>query len=115
VDSLRPTWVHQDDPDASGHRRWRPAQALPPAGRRLDSPDAPDAPLGNTRRLTWTGDTGQVTEPCEAATRHVMTPVETTATAVTEVRMTEPIPQALHDTQVAPDAQLGAAGSGDAT
>jgi transposase len=115
VDRLRQTWVHQDYPDASGHRRWRPAQALPPAGRRLDSPDDPDAHVGNTRSITWTGDTVQVTETCDAATLHVMTPVETTAAAVTEVRMTEPIQQALHAKQVAPDAQLGAAGDVDAT
>lgn len=115
MDILRQTWVHPDDPDEHGPLRWRQAQDLPPAGRRMDSPDDPDAHVGNTRRITWTGDNVQVTETCDEATLHVMTHVETTEAAVPDVRMTEPIQPALNDTQVTPDAHLVDAGDVDAT
>jgi transposase len=57
----------------------------------------------------------QVTETGDDATRHVMTPVETTEAAVTDVTMTAPIQQALSDKQVAPDEHLVDAGDVDAT
>jgi transposase len=115
VDIRRQTWVHQYDTDAHGHLRWRQAQDRPPAGMRMDSPDDPDAHVGHTRRLTWTGDTGPVTETGDEATLHVMTHVETTEAAVTAVTMTEPSQHALHNKQVAPDAHIVDAGDVDAT
>jgi hypothetical protein len=81
----------------------------------MDSPYDPDAHFGNKRRITWTGYTGHVTETCDEATLHVMTHVETTEAAVTDVTMTEPIQQALSDKQVAPDKHLVDAGYVDAT
>jgi transposase len=81
----------------------------------MDSPYAPDAHFGNNRRITGTGYTVHVTEPCDAAALHVMTHVETTEAAVTDVTMTEPIQQALSDKQVAPDEHLVDAGDVDAT
>jgi hypothetical protein len=59
----------------------------------MDSPDAPDAHFGNKRRITWIGDTVHVTETRDDATLHVMTHVETTEAAVTDVSMTAPIQQ----------------------
>jgi transposase len=115
VDSRRQTWVHQYDTDEPGHLCWRQAQDLPPADRRMDSPYDPDAPCGNTRRITWTGDNVHMTAIGDEATLHVMTPVETTEAAVTDVRMTEPLQQALSANQVAPDAPIVDAGYGDAT
>jgi transposase len=81
---------------------------------RLDSPDDPDAHFGNTRRITWTGDKVPVTETCDEATLHVMTPIETSEAAVTEVTMTEPIQQALHAKPAAPDEHSVDAGYVDA-
>jgi transposase len=115
VDILRQTWVHQYDTDEHGHLRWRQAQDLPPAGRRMDSPYDPDAHFGNKRSITWTGYKVHVTETCDDATLHVITHVETTEAAVTDVTMTEPIQQALNDKQMAPDEHLVDAGYVDAT
>jgi transposase len=38
VEILRQTWVYQYYTDEQGRLRWRTAQNLPPAGRRIDSP-----------------------------------------------------------------------------
>ena len=38
VEILRQTWVYQYYTDEQGRLRWRTAQNLPPAGRRMDSP-----------------------------------------------------------------------------
>jgi transposase len=115
VDILRQTWVHQYYTDEEGHLRWRQAQDLPPAGMRMDSPYDPDAHFGNKRSITWTGYKVHVTETCDDATLHVITHVETTEAAVTDVTMTEPIQQALNDKQVAPDEHIVDAGYVDAT
>jgi transposase len=82
---------------------------------RMDSPYDPDAHFGNKWSITWTGYKVHVTETCDEATLHVMTHVETTEAAVTDVTMTEPIQQALNDKQVAPDEHLVDAGYVDAT
>jgi transposase len=81
---------------------------------RVDSPDDPDAHFGHKRRLTWTGDNVHVTETRDDATLPVMTHSETTAAAVTDVRLPEPSQQALSDQPVAPDAHLVDAGDVDA-
>jgi transposase len=91
VDILRQTWVHQYYTDEHGHLGWRQAQDLPPAGMRMDSPYDPDAHFGNKRSITWTGYKVHVTETCDDATLHVITHVETTEAAVTDVTMTAPI------------------------
>ena len=79
---------------------------------RMDAPYDPDAPYGNKRRVTWTGYKGPMTETCDDATLHVMTPVATTDAAVTDVTMTEPRHQALANTQCAPESPSVDAGSG---
>src|SRR5262245_55359107 len=81
----------------------------------MDSPYDPDAPFGNKRSITWTGYKVQMTETCDDATLHVMTHVETTEAAATDVSMTAPIQQALSDKQVAPDEHLVEEGYVDAT
>jgi DDE family transposase/transposase-like protein DUF772 len=115
VDILRQTWVYQYSTDEQGHLRWRTAQNLPPAGMRMDSPSDPDAHYGNKRSITWTGDKVHMTETCDDDTLHVMTHVETTEAAVTDVTMTEAIHQALVDTQLPPETHIVDAGSVDAT
>ena len=94
VELLRLTWVHPYYTDANGPLRLRQAKDLPPAGRRVDSPDDPEAPFGNQRNPTWTGSKVHLTETCEANALHVMTHVETTEAAVSDGVMTEPIHQA---------------------
>ena len=115
VEILRQTWMYQYYTDEQGRLRWRTAQNLPPAGRRIDSPYDPDAHFGNKRSVTWTGYKVHVTETCEDDTLHVITHVETTEAAVTDVTMTEPIHQALTDKQLAPETHIVDAGYVDAT
>ena len=115
VEILRQTWVYQYDTDEQGRLRWRTAQHLPPAGRRMDSPYDPEAHFGKKRRVTWTGDKVPMTETCDDDTLHVITHVETTEAAVTDVTMTAPIHQALADTQLVPETHIVDAGYVDAT
>jgi transposase len=112
---LRRTWVYQYYTDEQGHLRWRTAQNLPPAGMRMDSPYDSDAHFGNKRSVTWTGYKVHMTETCDDDTLHVITHVETTEAAVTDVTMTEPIHQALADKQLAPETHIVDAGYVDAT
>jgi transposase len=81
----------------------------------MDSPYDPDAHFGNKRSVTWTGYKVHVTETCDADTLHVMTHVDTTEAAVTDVMMTEPIHQALADKQLTPETHIVDAGYVDAT
>jgi transposase-like protein DUF772 len=97
IEILRQTWVYQYYTDDQGHLRWCTAQNLPPAGMRMDSPYDPEAHYGNKRSITWTGYKVHVTETCDTDTLHVITHVETTEAAVTDVTMTAPIQRALCD------------------
>jgi transposase len=115
IEILRQTWVYQYYTDEQGRLRWRTAQNLPPAGMRMDSPYDRDAHFGNKRSVTWTGDKVHMTETCDEDTLHVITHVETTAAAVTDVTMTEPIHQALTNKQLAPETHIVDAGYVDAT
>ena len=115
VEILRQTWVYQYYTDEQGQLRWRTAQNLPPAGRRMDSPYDPDAHFGNKRSITWTGYKVHMTETCEEDSLHVITHVETTEAAVTDVTMTEPIHHALADKQLVPETHIVDAGYVDAT
>jgi transposase len=81
----------------------------------MDSPYDPDAPFGNKRSVTWTGYKVPRTATGDEDTLHVIPHVETTEAAGTDVTLTEPIPQALADTQLAPETPIIDAGYGDAT
>ena len=87
----------------------------PPAGIRMASPYDPDAPCGNKRCVTWTGDKGHMTETCDEDPWPVMTHVEPPEAAVSDVTMTEPIHHALTTKQLAPEIPSVDAGYGDAT
>jgi len=76
----------------------------------MDSPYDPDAHFGNKRSITWTGYKVHLTETCDEDMLHVITHVETTAAAVTDVTMTEPIHHALADKQLVPDTHIVDAG-----
>lgn len=114
VDILRQTWVHQYYTDAHGVLRWRKAPDLPPAGQRMDSPYDPDAHFGNKRSITWTGYKVHKTETCEDDTLHVITHVETTEAAMSDVSMTAPIQHALAAKQLTPATHIVDAGYVDA-
>ena len=75
----------------------------------------PTRTIGNKRSVTWTGYKVHMTETCDADTLQVITHIETTAAAVTDVTMTAPIHQALADKQLAPESHIVDAGYVDAT
>jgi transposase len=114
VELLRQTWVHQYYTDANGQLRLRQAKDLPPAGTRVDSPYDPEAHFGNKRSMTWTGYKVHLTETCDADALHVITHIETTEAAVSDVAMTEPIHHALAAHQLTPDEHVVDAGYVDA-
>jgi transposase len=114
VEVLRQTWMYQYSTDENAHLRWRQAKNLPPAGMRIDSPYDPEAHFGNKRSITWTGYKVHLTETWEDDAPHIMTHVETTEAAVTDVTMTKPIHQALCKKERAPDHHIVDAGYVDA-
>lgn len=114
VEILRQTWVYQYYTDENAQLRWRQAKNLPPAGMRIDSPYDPEAHFGNKRSITWTGYKVHLTETCEDDAPHLITHVETTAAAVTDVTMTQAIHHALQEKGVPPEHHIVDAGYVDA-
>lgn len=113
VDILRRNWLYQywiED----GQVRLRKATDLPPAGLRIDSPYDPEAHYGNKRSTVWTGYKVHLTETCDENEIHLITHVETTLAAVTDVARTEPIQQALKEKELLPKEHLVDAGYVDA-
>lgn len=80
----------------------------------MDSPYDSEAHFGNKRSITWTGYKVHLTETCEGSDLHLMTHVETTEAAVTDVTMTEPIHRALATKQLTPETHIVDAGYVDA-
>jgi len=111
---LRQTWGHQYYYDEQGQLRWRKAQDLPPAGMRVDSPYDPEAHFGNKRSITWTGYKVHMTETCEEDAPHLITHIETTEAAITDVTMTTPIHRALAARHLTPTTHIVDAGDVDA-
>lgn len=109
VDILRRTWVYQYWVD-DGVVRWRKAGELAPAGVRLDSPYDPEAHFGNKRTTTWTGYKVHLTETCDPDRIHLITHVDTTLAAVSDVDRTGAIHDALAEKQLRPREHLVDAG-----
>lgn len=113
VEILRRNWLYQfwlDD----GQVRLRKAGELPPAGIRIDSPYDPEAHYGNKRSTVWTGYKVHLTETCNQQEIHLITQVETTLAAITDVAMTSSIHQALKQKELLPKEHLVDAGYVDA-
>ncbi len=113
VGVLRQTWLFQYWVD-DGQLRFRKAGELPPAGMRMDSPYDPQAHYGNKRSVTWTGYKVHLTETCDEKQIHLITHVDTTLAAISDVARTEPIQKALEEKQLLPDEHLVDAGYVDA-
>jgi transposase len=71
--------------------KMRPAEWMPPAGRRFDSPYEPDSRYGNKRSQTWHGYKVHVSETCEPGQVHLITQVRTTPAHVQDIEMTAAI------------------------
>lgn len=113
VEILRRNWLYQFWVE-EGQVRLRKATDLPPAGLRIDSPYDPEAHYGNKRSTVWTGYKVHLSETCAENEIHLITHVETTLAAVTDVAMTEPIHQALQEKGILPAEHLVDAGYVDA-
>ncbi len=113
VEILRRNWLYQYWIE-EGQVRLRKAGDLPPAGQRMDSPYDPEAHYGNKRAVTWTGYKVHLTESCDEAEIHLITQVETTLAAVSDVARTAPIHQALKEKELLPKEHLVDAGYVDA-
>lgn len=112
VDVLRRVWRQQyHAPDETGRVRWRMAGALPPGALLILSPYDPEARCGGKRDLAWVGDTAHVTETCDDDRPHLITHVETTPAATTDVELTEPVHAALAEHDLLPRTHLVDAGS----
>jgi transposase len=109
VDVLRRTWLYQYWVD-DGVVRWRKAGELAPAGVRLDSPYDPEAHFGNKRTATWTGYKVHLTETCDPEQIHLITHVDTTLAAVSDVARTADIHDALAEKRLRPREHLVDAG-----
>jgi transposase len=115
LQTLRQVWrppcdASPEDPPG----RWRHADDLPPAPRRLRSPEDPEARSGNTRETAWTGDQGPRTDPCEDETPKLMTAVRTTPATPPEVAVRPPMQDTLATRPGTPRAPCVEAGSGSA-
>ena len=64
VTALCQMWKHQFE-IKGGKVQFRPAQELPPAGERFDSPYDIEARYGNKRATTWRGYKVHFTETCD--------------------------------------------------
>ncbi|MDQ6694228.1 MAG: IS1182 family transposase, partial [Chloroflexota bacterium] len=115
VQVLRRVWVQQYMV-IKGQIQLRPAQDLPPAGARIDSPYDPQASYGNKRSTTWTGYKVHVTETCgrDPDEVHLITNVETTQAHIADADLTAPIHKRLATKELLPDEHLLDAGYVDA-
>src|SRR6195952_910674 len=75
VGTLRDVWRIHYAREENGPPRWRAGAELPPVGERLQSPYDPEAHYSTKRQMEWSGYKGHVTETCDAAAAHLLTPV----------------------------------------
>jgi transposase len=57
---------------------WREADNIPPAARFISSHDDAEAHCARRQTTPWVGDTVHITETCEDALPHLITPIDTT-------------------------------------
>jgi transposase len=112
ITTLRQTWQrHYERASGAGTAPSHPArssgrfkrnQELPPAAEAIESPYDPEARYRQKCDTQWTGYMVHVSETCEPTVPHLLTQVHTTTAAVYEAQCTEPIHQALHAKDLAP-------------
>ena len=112
IATLRQTWQRHyerasDEGTAPSHParssvRFKRNQELPPAAEAIESPYDPEARYRQKCDTQWTGSMVHVSETCEPTAPHLLTQVHTTTAAVYEAQCTEPIHQALHAKDLAP-------------
>jgi transposase len=107
IDVLRRVWVQQyHAPDEAGRGRWRQAGDLPPGALLIVSPYDPEARCGGKRDLAWIGYKTHLTETCDDDRPHLVTHVESTPGATTDVEMTASVHAALAQKDLLPGEHL---------
>jgi transposase len=107
IDVLRRVWVQQyHAPDETGRVRWRQAGELPPGALLIVSPYDPAARCGGKRDLAWIGYKTHLTETCDDDRPHLVTHVESTPGATTDVEMTASVHAALAQKDLLPGEHL---------
>jgi transposase len=107
VATLRRIWVQQyAAPDEAGRVRWRAVTDLPPGAHLIVSPYDPEARCGGKRDLAWMGYKAHLTETCEDDQPHLITHVETTPGATTDVARTASVHEALAKRDLLPGEHL---------
>ena len=95
VKHLRQVWEHQYEQLEEKGLRWRKASEGPPAAERSNSPYDTEAKYSVKRSTHWFGYKVHLTETCLPEELHLITNVETTASTVQDVQVTESIHQSL--------------------
>jgi transposase len=113
VQVLRQVWLQQYGV-VKGRVEWRAVEDLPPSRQRIASPYDMEVRYASKRTTTWVGYKVHLTESCEDDSIHLITDVQTTLAAVTDMEMTAPIQQALVDKGLPPNEHLLDAGYVDA-
>ena len=107
VEVLRRVWVQQyHAPDETGGVRWRRAADLPPGALLIVSPYDPEARCGGKRDLAWIGYKTHLTETCDDDRPHLITPVESTLGATTDIEVTASIHAGLAHKDLLPSEHL---------
>lgn len=109
VQVLRQVWVQQFT-HHDGQVGWRDGDNLPPASRRINSPDDVEARYGTKRSTTWIGSKVPLTETCDADRPHLVTQVETTIATGTDYDTLPVVQRDLGRRDLAPGEHLVDAG-----
>jgi transposase len=105
VEVLRQVWVQQYVVE-HGAIRWRTAEELPPAGRRIESPYDAQAHFACKGSTAWTGYKVHLTESCDPQEVHLITDVATTPSHHTDASQAAPIQEALGERGLLPGEHL---------
>jgi transposase len=107
VESMRRIWIqHYYCVEDEVHWRTKKNWGQPPAGRMIASVDDPEARYCVKRSTEWTGYKVHLTETCAAEHPRLITQVETTASTVHDVKVTEAIQDDLAARSLKPETQL---------
>jgi transposase len=112
VATLRRVWAEQYEVPGGpgGPVRWRSASEIPPAAETVHSPYDTEAHYSWKRDIIWTGYKVHLTETCDEDTPHLITHVETTASTMPDVSVTDGVHTALAGKGLLPAQHLVDAG-----
>lgn len=102
IELLRRCWIGQYA-IINGEVKWREKGNLQPAAERLDSPYDPEAHYGKKGGLDWVGYKVHYTETCDDGLPNLITHVETTEPAISDISQLESIHKALEERALLPN------------